>query len=77
MKISELPKKYRELAEMRRAEYETLIRFPAPNANTLGWTFIWHETPEGDEFWRDCHFAKTVDDLPPIPETKSTGGQNV
>lgn len=49
MKISELPKGLRQLAELRRAEYlgELLgdVRF-------IRAAFKWSRTPEGPEFWQ-------------------------
>ena len=47
MKISELPPKLRELAELR---YRNCHNSEPTKDNNIG-NFIWEETPEGEDFW--------------------------
>ena len=66
MLISELPDKYRKIAEKRREE---CTKPPAKNISTdiLTNAFVWSDTPEGD-FWKKVHDAERANDLPTMPE---------
>jgi hypothetical protein len=56
MLIKDLKSPYKELAELRRAQYGS-------ERSALGNSFLWLATPEGDEFWR----AVDIDCYPVIP----------
>lgn len=53
MKISELPKGLKELAELRRKEYcDRVGNYQIPeNLDGLSSAFHWDNTPEGVKFW--------------------------
>lgn len=63
MQIPELPEEYKTLAKERKTEYGI-----NPSANSLLHAFDWLSTPEPERFWRKCHIASDVSDLPPLPE---------
>lgn len=63
MKISKLPKKYKELAIKRAKEERGYL-----NSNLLTLAFSWIQTPEGWVFWSTVECAKKIEELPPIPK---------
>ena len=66
MNRSELPELYRNLVDLRRKQAQL---FPDPEEEEIQKGFIWCQTPEDDYFWRLCCYARTVANLPPIPES--------
>jgi hypothetical protein len=57
MKISKLPKKYKDLLPIN-CTY---------SRDCLSSSFTWVSTQEGHRFWWICHVAKTIEELPPLP----------
>lgn len=62
MKWSELPQEYRDLEIPEVAKKGNLI------AEDIDKRLWWKVTNEGYNFWNKCHLAKTIAELPPLPE---------
>lgn len=65
MKWSELPQEYKDLAnnfpeEADFGRYGKIER--------LSGLFIWSMTTQGHRFWSNCEGAKSISELPKIPE---------
>jgi hypothetical protein len=60
MEWSELPQEYKDLRE----------GFKDFESNYIWLRFIWNSTKEDDNFWKQCHLAKTINELPTIKQTK-------
>lgn len=69
MELNKLPKAYKELAKQRQSEYDANTRRFGVFCLSGDYQFLWGDTPEGTAFWHDVYYAKTIDDLPPIPKT--------
>ena len=65
MKWSELPKEYQELEIPKEAKNSLGHDF---NNDDLIHKFHWRHTNQGQDFWNKCEEAKTIDELPPLPE---------
>ena len=63
MLISELPKAYHKLANLRRDKDKE-----AQKTDSLFFAFSWVDTPEGGNFWLDCYYAKSISELPQLPQ---------
>jgi len=75
MKISELPKEYKELAKKRIIEDKSLNN----NYGDLFKLFKWVDTEEGNDFWEDCHRAESEEELPrllTLPKSTQVGGSH-
>lgn len=70
MKISELPEEYKQLALKYREENKKAYndKFSLDVAKA----FSWRETYEGEYFWYCVYEAKTIEDLPPLPQKKKS-----
>lgn len=66
MKVSELPKEYKALAE-KRAREDGDSHFEE-SSNRLTQKFHWKSTPEGGDWWNDVDNAKSKESLPPLPK---------
>lgn len=63
MNFKDLPKEYRERAEINHT------KFDINNQYTEHMLFFdWHNTPEGTMFWAKCLLADNVTDLPKLPK---------
>ena len=58
MRWSELPKEYQSI----------IIGCDYEDIDILEERFEWDMTKQGFDFWEKCHLAKTIDELPPLPE---------
>ena len=58
MRISQLPKKEKELALLRQIECR-VFNYDKTTDNLVK-AFDWYDTIEGDEYWSNWHFKKEV-----------------
>jgi hypothetical protein len=72
MKWSELPQEYKDLKLL---ESDRKLGYDFSSDN-LGLKFNWGSTKQGDQFWIQCHEAKSIDDLPPITNTYNEGWED-
>jgi hypothetical protein len=68
MKWSELPKEYRDLEIPEEAKNDSYDF----DSDYLTYKFNWSKSNQGSIFWQECKYAKSIDDLPPIPKPKMT-----
>lgn len=68
MKWSELPKEYRDLEIPEEAKNDPYDF----DSDYLRYKFNWSKSNQGSIFWQECRYAKSIDDLPPIPKPKMT-----
>lgn len=66
MKWSELPQEYRDMEK----DFDSLA-FIFTDSDDISRRFRFRDTPQGWEFWRKCHYAETISELPQIPELKN------
>ncbi len=66
MNFKDLPKEYKELAER-----NTKAFFLHVYKEERELFFNWESTPEGGIFWALCKLAKTISELPPLPNSQS------
>lgn len=62
---SELPQEYRDLEkgfDKKECDFDEL-------EDSILYKFYWDNTPQKDDFWNLCDDAKTIEELPPIPQT--------
>lgn len=69
MEWSELPQEYRDLEIPEHAKDSNDYDL---DSEKLADRFSWEMTNEGFKFWQLCYYAKTIQDLPPIPKPKMT-----
>lgn len=62
---SELPKEYRDLEE----GFDKGLCYYDKHIELISMRFFWQRTPQGEIFWNKCEIAKTISELPPIPQT--------
>lgn len=66
MKWSRLPKEYKDLID--NLSHEEKLFIELTDDEPLTEKFLWFRTKQKDVFWRKCHNANSIINLPPIPK---------